>query len=52
MKISDFGLSNSSTSTVQLNDKIHGTIQYLAPETILANEITKSVDFWALGINI
>jgi len=47
IKLSDFNLSGTKSI---LNETLHGTLCYLAPEYFQKKERTEKVDFWALGV--
>ena len=50
--MSDFGLSKILTPEHKTTRSFCGTPEYLAPEILIRNEYTKTVDFWSLGIFI
>ena len=49
VKVCDFGISNVQSKLVK-QDKIHGSIHYLAPEVIQGNPPSFRSDIYALGI--
>jgi serine/threonine protein kinase len=49
IKIIDFGLSIQTSSAVVRSDKVIGTPQYIAPESIIGMHSLKS-DIWSCGI--
>ena len=50
LKIADFGIAHGGSSVLTVNTgEIVGTITYLAPETLIGEESTSAVDYYALG---
>ncbi|MEY4669646.1 MAG: hypothetical protein RL518_2345 [Pseudomonadota bacterium] len=50
LKIADFGIARGGASMITADSgEIIGTITYLAPETLLGEEATAAVDYYALG---
>jgi serine/threonine protein kinase len=50
LKITDFGIARGGASALTVaSGEIVGTITYLAPETLLGEEATIAVDYYALG---
>jgi serine/threonine protein kinase len=50
LKIADFGIARGGASMLTVDSgEIIGTITYLAPETLIGEEATIAVDYYALG---
>jgi CHASE2 domain-containing sensor protein len=50
LKIADFGIARGGSSMLTMDSgEIVGTITYLAPETLIGEESTVAVDYYALG---
>jgi CHASE2 domain-containing sensor protein len=50
LKIADFGIARGGASLLTMHSgMIVGTITYLAPETLIGEEATTAVDYYALG---
>ncbi len=50
LKIADFGIARGGASMITADSgEIIGTIAFLAPETLLGEEATAAVDYYALG---
>jgi CHASE2 domain-containing sensor protein len=50
LKIADFGIARGGKSVLTVDSgEIVGTITYLAPETLVGDEATIAVDYYALG---
>jgi len=49
-KIADFGCATLFTETNPYMTDFEGTIQYMAPEILVGEKYTKSIDIWATGV--
>jgi len=49
-KIADFGCATLFTEQNPYMHDFEGTIQYMAPEILLGEKYTKSIDVWATGV--
>jgi len=49
-KIADFGCATLFTEQNPFMHDFEGTIQYMAPEILLGEKYTKSIDVWATGV--
>ena len=50
LKIADFGIARGGSSVLTVDSgEIIGTITYLAPETLIGEDATSAVDYYALG---
>ena len=50
LKIADFGIARGGSSVLTVDSgEIIGTIAYLAPETLIGEDATSAVDYYALG---
>jgi len=49
-KIADFGCATLFTDQNPYMHDFEGTIQYMAPEILLGEKYTKSIDVWATGV--
>jgi len=49
-KIADFGCATLFTEQNPYMKDFEGTIQYMAPEILLGEKYTKSIDIWATGV--
>lgn len=50
IQLCDFGLAIQCSSQNETVSKVHGTPNYIAPETLLNESISFSADIWAIGI--
>ncbi|GBG84986.1 hypothetical protein CBR_g39450 [Chara braunii] len=50
VKITDFGLAKANVSSMVASNSICGTMEYMAPEIILAKGHGKAADWWSVGI--
>jgi len=50
VKFLDFGLAKLAGGTVMTEDgTVLGTVQYMAPEILIGEDVTEKADIWALG---
>uniref|UniRef100_A0A6B2LEV1 non-specific serine/threonine protein kinase n=1 Tax=Arcella intermedia TaxID=1963864 RepID=A0A6B2LEV1_9EUKA len=49
-KIADFGCATLFNTNSPYMTEFEGTIQYMAPEILVGDKYTKSVDIWATGV--
>jgi len=49
-KIADFGCATLFTQEMPYMTDFEGTIQYMAPEILVGEKYTKSIDIWATGV--
>jgi serine/threonine-protein kinase len=50
VKITDFGIARTESSNLTQHNEIIGSVFYIAPENWQGREITRSVDYYSLGI--
>jgi eukaryotic-like serine/threonine-protein kinase len=50
LKVIDFGMAKSASGSTQTKGLLLGTVQYMAPEQIVADEVDARTDVYGLGV--